>query len=130
MLLLECAYTVFFENDPLRAEIVKVVPTSNNGFPEVVRLHHTKSTKADDSNPDVWFIFQKSKYIYDWDKKIFHTIAFPITKVYDEYLESKGYTDDESILMAEKDFGKNEMIMREQQLHFLYFKYFVWHSGV
>ncbi|VVC97262.1 unnamed protein product [Leptidea sinapis] len=70
-----------------------------------------QSTKADDSNPDVWFIFQKSKYIYDWDKKIFHTIAFPITKVYDEYLESKGYTDDESILMAEKDFGKNEMIM-------------------
>lgn len=32
----------FQVKDPLQAEIVKVVPTSNNGFSEIVRLHHTK----------------------------------------------------------------------------------------
>lgn len=33
---------VFQVKDPIQADIVKVVPTSNNGFSEIVRLHHTK----------------------------------------------------------------------------------------
>lgn len=70
-----------------------------------------QSTKKENPNPDVWFIFQKSKYIYDWDKKIFFTIEFPCNKTYEEYVESKGYLDDESLDIAEKEFGKNEMVM-------------------
>ncbi|XP_032529694.2 endoplasmic reticulum transmembrane helix translocase [Danaus plexippus] len=96
--------------DPLQASIVKVVPTSNNGFSEIVRLHHTKSMNKDKTNPDVWFIFQKSKYVYDWEKKTFNTVVFPVDKTYEEYIESKGH-DDETILAAENEFGKNEMIM-------------------
>ncbi|XP_068620911.1 endoplasmic reticulum transmembrane helix translocase [Battus philenor] len=108
---IQCFLSCTAVKDPLQAEIVKVVPTSNNGFSEIVKLHHTKSTKKDSLNPDVWFIFQKSKYIYDWEKKQFHTIEFPVNKTYEEYLESKGYLDDESIDIAEKEYGKNEMIM-------------------
>ncbi|CAG9567416.1 unnamed protein product [Danaus chrysippus] len=96
--------------DPLQASIVKVVPTSNNGFSEIVRLHHTKSMNKSETNPDVWFIFQKSKYVYDWDKKTFNTVVFPVDKTYEEYIDSKGH-DDETILAAENEFGKNEMIM-------------------
>lgn len=70
-----------------------------------------QSTKKDSTHPDVWFIFQKSKYIYDWDKKHFHTVEFPINKSYEEYMESKGFSDEEAIDLAEKEFGKNEMIM-------------------
>ncbi|CAG4968673.1 unnamed protein product [Colias eurytheme] len=108
---IQCFLSCSPESDPIRAEIVKVVPTSNNGFPEIVRLHHTKSTKKGSPTPDVWFVFQKSKYLYDWDKKSFHTVEFPVNKTYEEYLESKGYLDDESLEIAEKEFGKNEMIM-------------------
>ncbi|CAG5056592.1 unnamed protein product [Parnassius apollo] len=108
---IQCFLSCTAVKDPIQAEIVKVVPTSNNGSSEIVRLHHTKSTKKGNLNPDVWFIFQKSKYVYDWDKKIFHTIDFPINKTYEEYIESKGYLDDESIDIAEKEYGKNEMIM-------------------
>lgn len=49
--------------------------------------------------------------MYDWDKKSFHTIEFPTNKTYEEYMESKGYLDDEAIDTAEKEFGKNEMLM-------------------
>ncbi|CAH3839816.1 endoplasmic reticulum transmembrane helix translocase [Pieris brassicae] len=108
---IQCFLSCSPESDPIRAEIVKVVPTSNNGFPEIVRLHHTKSTKRGEAKPDVWFVFQKSKYVYDWDKKKFQSVVFPVNKQYEEYLDSKGYSDDESIELAEKEFGKNEMIM-------------------
>ncbi|XP_075992029.1 endoplasmic reticulum transmembrane helix translocase [Anticarsia gemmatalis] len=108
---IQCFLSCSSVKDPIQAEIVKVVPTSNNGFSEIVKLHHTKSTKKGSIHPDVWFIFQKSKYIYDWDKKIFHTVEFPTNKTYEEYMESKGYADEETIIVAEKEFGKNEMIM-------------------
>ncbi|XP_028034006.1 manganese-transporting ATPase 13A1 [Bombyx mandarina] len=108
---INCFLSCSAVKDPIQAEVVKVVPTSNNGSSELVRLHHTKSTKKDSIHPDVWFIFQKSKYVYDWDKKNFHTIEFPINKIYEEYMESKGYSDDEAIDLAEKEFGKNEMVM-------------------
>ncbi|XP_045768267.1 endoplasmic reticulum transmembrane helix translocase [Maniola jurtina] len=108
---IQCFLSCTPVKDPLQAEIVKVVPTANNGFSEIVKLHHTKSIKKESLTPDVWFIFQKSKYVYDWDKKQFHTVDFPDNKTYEEYMESKGYVDDESIDVAEKEYGKNEMIM-------------------
>lgn len=73
----------------------------------------------------MWFIFQKSKYIYDWDKKCFHTIEFPINKSYEEYMESKGYLDDEAIEFAEKEFGRNEMIMVSYTL-IIIINLFIW----
>lgn len=128
---------MFQVKDPLQAEIVKVVPTPNNGFSEIVKLHHTKvifhqfiycvtfnnigdyllsynhfqSTRTDDSRPDVWFMFQKSKYVYDWDDGQFHAVVFPVDKLYDEYLKAKGYDGEEAMEVAEKKYGKNEMIM-------------------
>jgi manganese-transporting P-type ATPase len=77
----------------------------------VIKYSSLQSTKKDSIYPDVWFIFQKSKYVYDWDKKTFHTVEFPVHKTYEEYMESKGFLDDEAIDVAEKEFGKNEMIM-------------------
>lgn len=70
-----------------------------------------QSTKRGSLNPDIWFMFQKSKYVYDWDKKTFHTIQFPTNKTYEEYIESKGFCDDEAIEVAEKEFSKNDMVM-------------------
>lgn len=61
--------------------------------------------------PDVWFIFQKSKYIYNWEKSTFQTVEFPIDRPYEFYMESKGYADEEEIELVEKEYGKNEMIM-------------------
>lgn len=38
-------------------------------------------------------------------------MEFPTNRTYEEYMESKGFSDDETLDMAEKEFGKNEMIM-------------------
>ncbi|CAG9784593.1 unnamed protein product [Diatraea saccharalis] len=108
---IQCFLSCSAAKDPIQAEIVKVVPTSNNGFSEIVKLHHTKSARKGSTYPDVWFIFQKSKYVYDWDKKVFSTVNFPVNNTYEEYMESKGFSDDEAIDTAEKEYGKNEMIM-------------------
>lgn len=70
-----------------------------------------QSTKPGNLEPDIWFLFQKSKYVYDWDKKTFHTISFPTNKTFGEYVDSKGFIDDEHVSVAEKDYGKNEMVM-------------------
>lgn len=67
--------------------------------------------KTGSTQPYIWFMFQKSKYVYDWEKKSFHTVVFPTNKPYEEYMDSKGYIDDQSIEAAEKEFGKNEMAM-------------------
>lgn len=74
-------------------------------------MFNLQATKRGSSNPEVWFMFQKSKYVYDWDKKTFHTIQFPTHKSYEEYMESKGFCDDEAIDVAEKEYGKNDMVM-------------------
>lgn len=70
-----------------------------------------QSIKTDNPNPELWFMFQKSKYVYDWDSGMFHTVQFPVDKLYEEYMEAKGYLDDEATNRAEKEYGKNEMIM-------------------
>lgn len=107
----QCLLSCSSVKDPLQAEIVKVVPTPNNGSSEIVKLHRSKSSRDNDSKPELWFMFQKSKYIYDWDKKTFHTIVFPSEKTFEEYLESKGFIDDQAVDVAEAEYGKNEMIM-------------------
>lgn len=56
-------------------------------------------------------MFQKIKYVYDWDKKSFKIIEFPIDKWTSQYLQSKGFQDDQEIALAEFDYGKNQLDM-------------------
>lgn len=94
--------------DPFQAKAVKVVPTPNNGFSELVKLNQTKSKSE---IPDLWFNFQKIKYVFDWDKKTFRPVEFPTNKSYKEYKTSKGFADDDELHQAEQTYGRNEMIM-------------------
>ena len=51
--------------------LFKVVPTENNGSAEMVRVAKT-------GPHGLWFNFQRIKYVFDSDKKIFRKINFPV----------------------------------------------------
>lgn len=104
----QCALTCSVEKDPFQASWVKVVPTPNHGSIELVRLHHEKDT----SQKEVWFTFQKTKYIYDAEeKKRFQPLNFPIDLTIRQFMEWKGYPDENEIKISEQKYGKNTMEM-------------------
>lgn len=102
-----CLLTCKWEKDISKATLAKVVPTANNGSAELLRLHHTKV----EDGIRIWFIFQKTKYIYSPDKKTFQGLEFPIDKSYSEYMNCKGYQEDQDVLQADQLYGKNQLDM-------------------
>ncbi|KAG8189488.1 hypothetical protein JTE90_018140 [Oedothorax gibbosus] len=89
------------------ASFVKVVPTPNNGSPELVKLHRTKDAEG----RIIWFKFQKTKYIYDEDKKRFQGLCFPDNLPFMHYQEWKGFADESELKAAENKYDKNELEM-------------------
>ncbi|EAT46757.1 AAEL002061-PA [Aedes aegypti] len=101
-------------NSPEKAKVVKVVPTENNGSSELVKLHRAKADETDVASGDgsiYWFLFQKTKYVWDANKKQFRSVEFPIHKTYEEYFESKGHQEDSDVQLAERTYGNNNMEM-------------------
>lgn len=93
--------------DPKKAVLVKVKPTPNNGSAELVKLHHSQ----DQGSMDIWFIFQKTKYLYSNEKKTFIGLEFPVDLSFGYYQQWKGYADEEEVKIAERKYGKNELEM-------------------
>ncbi|KAK7094549.1 endoplasmic reticulum transmembrane helix translocase-like [Littorina saxatilis] len=103
-----CAMTCSKVDDPHKATWLKVVPTPNNGSTELIRLHRGNKEEGE----ELWFQFQKTKYLYDGDeKKQFVHVTFPIDHSVNFYMDWKGYQDDEEVAAAEKKFGINQMVM-------------------
>lgn len=97
-------------SSPEKALVAKVVPTENNGSAEIIKLQRSK---LDENSAELtyWFLFQKTKYVWDPNKKCFRGVEFPIHKPYVEYFESKGHQDDADVQIAEKTYGNNNMEM-------------------
>ncbi|CAF1124588.1 unnamed protein product [Didymodactylos carnosus] len=97
------------ERTPSKAEVVVVKPTANNGYPEMVPLHHGQDPQT--HKEQVWFMFQKSRYVYDEsEKKTFQIIDYPLSNSFHTYLQSKGLQNDE-IDQATWNFGSNRMVI-------------------
>lgn len=89
--------------------IAKVCPTKNNGSAELVTVKET--ILADKTEPILWFMFQKLKYVWDPEKSQFRGIDFPVHETYTQYVKWKGHQSENDILVAEKTYGKNLMEM-------------------
>ncbi|XP_060590702.1 endoplasmic reticulum transmembrane helix translocase-like isoform X1 [Ruditapes philippinarum] len=102
-----CVFTSSKTASPDDASWVKVVPTPNSGATELVKLHKI----MEDDQETIWFNFQKTKYLYERDKKQFVPLDFPVSETIQTYMESKGLQEEHDIKHAENTFGKNLMMM-------------------
>ncbi|XP_065339306.1 endoplasmic reticulum transmembrane helix translocase [Cloeon dipterum] len=102
-----CALTCKRERDSLRATVAKVVPTENNGSSELVMLRFL----VEEGQRLPWFLFQKTKYLWDADKKQFRGLEFPTNGSFGAYADWKGHKEDSEVASAENKYGKNQVDM-------------------
>lgn len=93
---------------PKAGVLVKVVPTANNGSSEMVPI---KMTKLEDGREIFYFMFQKTKYVWDENKATFRGIEFPVNELLHHYAKSRGLETDAMLALAEQTYGKNYMEM-------------------
>ncbi|XP_065199388.1 endoplasmic reticulum transmembrane helix translocase-like [Sycon ciliatum] len=102
----KCFCTCRTVNDVNEAKLVKVIPTPNNGYPELVPLLKEKDENDDDQ---LAFYFQKTKYVYNVDRKEFHDVKFPVEEFLSFYRDSMGIEDDKRLVNSERKFGLNKL---------------------
>ncbi|XP_078737550.1 endoplasmic reticulum transmembrane helix translocase isoform X2 [Lampetra fluviatilis] len=118
-----CALTCRKEEDPKKATWVKVVPTPNNGFAELVPLLHSSGgdgggdgeVVVEQEEESVAFEFQKTKYVYDGrEKRCFQPVVFPVALALSVYQSARGFQEEEAVA-AERTYGRNkaEMVVPE-----------------
>lgn len=100
--LLSCRHVT----SPETASLVKVIPIPNNGFTELVLLN---SFKDQDLQTITWFRYQEIKYVWNIDKKCFHSLQFPIADTIEQYINSKGYSSDEQLAKSVQLYGLNKL---------------------
>ncbi|XP_075909138.1 endoplasmic reticulum transmembrane helix translocase [Petromyzon marinus] len=116
-----CALTCRKEEDPKKATWVKVVPTPNNGFAELVPLLHDSGRNGGgggdgggevvEEEESVAFEFQKIKYVYEGrEKRRFQPVAFPVALALSDYQSARGFQEEEAAA-AERTYGKNKAEM-------------------
>lgn len=93
---------------PKLGVLVKVIPTLNNGSAEIVNI---KKTVLENNCEIFYFMFQKTKYIWDEDKCSFKALEFPVNELLHNYSKSRGHETEAAVTLAEKKYGNNEMEM-------------------
>lgn len=93
-------------NSAQSAVLVKVVPTPNNGFTELVLLN---SFKDQDLQTIIWFKYQEIKYIWNDNKKCFHSLEFPISSSVEHYVNCKGFNSDDQLARSIQLYGRNQL---------------------
>jgi hypothetical protein len=63
--------------------------------------------KLETAEKQIWFNFQKTKYLYDKKDNTFKAINFPVDSQLMHYIDSKGYQHDTQIAEAASYFGLN-----------------------
>ncbi|XP_060710941.1 manganese-transporting ATPase 13A1 [Hemiscyllium ocellatum] len=107
-----CLLTCTKESNPFKATWAKVVPTPNNGSPELVPLLHDQD---EHQQKTISFEFQKIKYWFDENEEEFCPVAFPVNLQLQFYQGAKGFQDEKELATAERKYGSNkaEMVVPE-----------------
>lgn len=57
------------------------------------------------------FEFQKIRYVFDWDRKLFSPVAFPVDQPMGYFQAWRGYQEEPELRAAEKRYGTNRAEM-------------------
>ena len=58
----------------------------------------------------IWFMFQKTKYLYDQKEGKFQLLKFHTSEPYSYYRDCRGYTTDMKAEAAKQLYGKNKWV--------------------
>ncbi|XP_062846898.1 manganese-transporting ATPase 13A1 [Trichomycterus rosablanca] len=103
-----CWLTCSKEPDPTKASLAKVIPTPNNGSAELVPLQRGRDENEEDI---LSFEFQKIRYVFNWERKRFLPVAFPVDQLMGYFQTWRGYQEEADLKAAEKRYGTNRAEM-------------------
>uniref|UniRef100_A0A6Q2ZPZ3 Endoplasmic reticulum transmembrane helix translocase n=1 Tax=Esox lucius TaxID=8010 RepID=A0A6Q2ZPZ3_ESOLU len=104
-----CWLTCSKEPNPDKATLAKVIPTPNNGSPELVPLQREQDENGEGI---LSFEFQKIRYIFDSkEKKCFLPVSFPVRQPMGYFQGWRGYQEETDLRTAEKRYGTNRAEM-------------------
>ncbi|RUP50895.1 hypothetical protein BC936DRAFT_137174 [Jimgerdemannia flammicorona] len=96
------------ETDPAVASIIKIVPASHKGVGTLCEIHHSKPTTLLKSG-ETSFHFQKKKYTWDEDKKVFVKTRFPsdFHPPLSTYQNARGLETENDVAYVTEKYGLN-----------------------
>ncbi|RUS35554.1 hypothetical protein BC938DRAFT_478473 [Jimgerdemannia flammicorona] len=102
------AFTCIKETDPAVASIIKIVPASHKGVGTLCEIHHSKPTTLLKSG-ETSFHFQKKKYTWDEDKKVFVKTRFPsdFHPPLSTYQNARGLETENDVAYVTEKYGLN-----------------------
>ncbi|ORY77669.1 hypothetical protein BCR37DRAFT_382557 [Protomyces lactucae-debilis] len=89
------------------AKSIKIVPAVDQGSPEICALDSTQY--AGEKEREISFTFQKKKFIFDTDRKVFREVIFPIDQQPSiaKYQGTSGLSSSKALETAERLYGFN-----------------------
>ncbi|KAI8323143.1 hypothetical protein GQ54DRAFT_303580 [Martensiomyces pterosporus] len=99
-------------DDPYEAELVKVIAADHLGKSAMCEMLFGINVH-DETRPQLSFVFQALKYIYDDDKKIFSPVTYPSDSCppLGELQRSTGLSDEVAISEALEIYGENKFLV-------------------
>ncbi|KAH8279726.1 hypothetical protein KR054_003328 [Drosophila jambulina] len=97
--------------------LAKVVPTANNGNSKIVPV---QAATLEDGSTQYFLVFQKTKYVWNEDRKTFRAVEFPVNGLLSTYSASRGLETEEAVKRATNAYGNNEMDMVVPEFHELF----------
>ncbi|EMR08353.1 hypothetical protein PNEG_03193 [Pneumocystis murina B123] len=89
------------------AQLIRITPVSNQGLSEICVLNRKKF--ENEAFPEIYFFFQKKKFVYSYEKKKFQELSFRIDSnpLIEDLQAMRGLTSDTLINYAKDHYGYN-----------------------
>lgn len=99
-------FTCYNETDPYKATVIRIQPTVHNGVGAFCPLLKTKIEKKS----HLYFFFQKLKYVYNDDTKLFEKLHYHGMKntTFEDFKKQRGLKSTYDINTAMEKYGENK----------------------